>query len=185
GPKDIVRCPYTIGIVSTGLVFQQGTHVPGRECAELLKMKFGMVILDEAHKARRTRALNDPEGEPNNLLSFMMAIARRARHVLLGTATPIQTHVAELWDLMSVLNSGAPHVLGGPMVTEWSKPEIARALITGERQITDEAGGWALIRNPLPPGREDTLFDHCRSDLGINRREFRTDRSHVDLSEDV
>ncbi|SFV38699.1 phospholipase D-like domain-containing anti-phage protein [Hyphomicrobium facile] len=185
GPKDVVRCPYWIGIVSTGLVFQQGVHVHDRECAELLKMKFGMVILDEAHKARRTRGLNDPDGEPNNLLSFMMAIARRARHVLLGTGTPIQTHVAELWDLMGVLNSGASHVLGGPTVTDWARPEVARDLITGARQITDEAGGWALIRNPLPPGREDTLFDHCRSELSVSPREFRADRSHVDLSEDV
>jgi superfamily II DNA or RNA helicase len=185
GPKDVVRCPYRIGIVSTGLVFQQGTHVHDRECAELLKMKFGMVILDEAHKARRARGLNDPDGEPNNLLSFMMAIARRTRHVLLGTATPIQTRVAELWDLMGVLNSGASYVLGGPMVTDWTRPEVARDLITGARQITDEAGGWALIRNPLPPGREDLLFDHCRSELGVSAREFRTDRSHIDLSEDV
>lgn len=185
GPKDIVRCPYRIGIVSTGLVFQQGTHVHDRECAELLKMKFGMVILDEAHKARRTRGLNDSVGEPNNLLKFMMEIARRARHVLLGTATPIQTHVAELWDLLGVLNSGASHVLGGPMTTDWSRSEAARDLITGERNITDEAGGWALIRNPLPPGREDVLFDQVRTELRISPKEFRTDESYVNLDESL
>lgn len=184
GPKDIVRCPYRIGIVSTGLVFQQGVHVHDRECAELLKMKYGMVILDEAHKARKTRGLNDPEGEPNNLLLFMTEIAKRARHVLLGTATPIQTHVAELWDLVNVLNAGAPHVLGGPMATDWMKAETSRDLVTGERQITDEAGGWALIRNPLPPG-DVTLFDQVRTDLGVPKREFRTDKSYVDLSEDI
>ncbi|MEQ1490530.1 MAG: phospholipase D-like domain-containing anti-phage protein [Terricaulis sp.] len=184
GPKDIVRCPYRIGIVSTGLIFQQGVHIHDRECAELLTMKYGMVVLDEAHKARKTRGLNDPEGEPNNLLLFMTEIAKRARHVLLGTATPIQTHVGELWDLMGVLNSGAPHVLGGPMATDWMKAETSRELVTGERHITDEAGGWALIRNPLPPG-DVTLFDQVRTDLRVPGREFRTDKSYVDLSEDI
>lgn len=184
GPKDIVRCPYRIGIVSTGLVFQQGVHVHDRECAELLKMKYGMVVLDEAHKARKTRGLNDPEGEANNLLLFMTEIAKRSRHILLGTATPIQTNVGELWDLMGVLNAGAPHVLGGPMATDWMKAETSRDLVTGERHITDEAAGWALIRSPLPPG-DVTLFNQIRTDLGVPKREFRTDKSYVDLSEDI
>ncbi len=130
---DIVRCPYRIGIVSTGLVSHQGVHVRDRECAELLKMKYGMVVLDEAHKARKSRGLSDPEGTANNLLLFMTKIAKRARHVLLGTATPIQTHVAELWDLMGVLNSGASHVLGGPMSTDWMRPESSRDLVHGRK----------------------------------------------------
>ncbi|MFZ1989780.1 MAG: SNF2-related protein, partial [Alphaproteobacteria bacterium] len=185
GPKDIVRCPYRIGIASTGLAIQQGTHVHDHECAELLKMKYGMVILDEAHKARKSRGLNDPEGEANNLLLFMTEIAKRSRHVLLGTATPIQTSVGELWDLMGVLNSGARHVLGGPMTTDWMRAEASCDLLTGERTITDESGGWALIRSPLPPARELTLFDHIRSELNVPRREFGTDKSYVDLSEDI
>jgi superfamily II DNA or RNA helicase len=185
GPKDIVRCPYRIGIVSTGLVSHQGLHVRDRECAELLKMKYGMVVLDEAHKARKSRGLNDPEGAANNLLLFMTEIAKRARHVLLGTATPIQTHVAELWDLMGVLNSGASHVLGGPMSTDWMSPESSRDLVTGERQITEESGGWALIRNPLPPGRELALFDQMRGELSVPKRDFWTDKSYVDLDENL
>lgn len=144
-----------------------------------------MVILDEAHKARKTRGINDPDGEANNLLAFMIEIAKRAQHVLLGTGTPIQTHVGELWDLMSVLNSGARHVLGGPMTTDWMNADTSRDLLTGERSITDEPGGWALIRNPLPPGKDLALFDQIRSDLRVPKREFSTDKSYVDVSEDV
>ena len=184
GPKDIVRCPYRIGIMSTGLIFQQGVDTPDRECAELLKMKFGMIILDEAHKARKARGLGG-EGDPNKLLTFMTHIAQRARHVLLGTATPIQTHVGDLWDLMDILNSGAPHVLGGPIVTDWARPETAQKLLTGERMITDEAGGWALIRNPLPPGQDAVLFSQIRRELNVPKQEFATNRSHVDLSDDL
>ena len=51
-------------------------------------------------------------GEPNNLLAFMQEAAKRARHVILGTATPIQTDVEELWDLLDILNKGADHVMG-------------------------------------------------------------------------
>lgn len=185
GPKDIVRCPYRIAIVSTGLAFQQGVHVRDRECAELLTMKYGMVILDEAHKARRTRSLGDPDGAPNNLLLFMERIALRSRHVLLGTATPIQTNAGELWDLMGILNAGSGHVLGGPMVTDWTRPEASRELLTGERMISDEGGGWALIRNPLPPGRELALFDQIRGELRVPKREFHSSKSHTELSDDL
>lgn len=185
GPADIVRCPYAIGIVSTGLAIQQGIHVRDRECGALLSMSYGMVILDEAHKARRSRGLNDPEGEPNNLLAFMSEIAKRSKHVLLGTATPIQTNVGELWDLMNVLNSGAAHVLGGPMMTDWKGEATSKDLLTGERILADEAGAWSLIRNPLPPGREHWLFNQIRADLGVPGREFATSESHVSLDPDI
>ena len=33
----------------------------------------------------------------------MRLAAANARHVLLGTATPIQTRVGDLWDLLSIL----------------------------------------------------------------------------------
>ena len=39
--------------------------------------------------------------EPNNLLDFMLRIGERTQHVLLGTATPIQTELRELWDLLT------------------------------------------------------------------------------------
>ena len=42
----------------------------------------------------------------------MLEAAKRARHVILGTATPIQTDVEELWDLLEILNKGADHVHG-------------------------------------------------------------------------
>ncbi len=42
----------------------------------------------------------------------MQEAAKRARHVILGTATPIQTDVEELWDLLDILNKGADHVMG-------------------------------------------------------------------------
>ena len=44
----------------------------------------------------------------------MLGIGPRTKNLLLGTATPIQTEVSELWDLMRVLNTGSDFVLGRP-----------------------------------------------------------------------
>ena len=91
GAEDIARCPFRITIVSTGLIFHDSA-----ERQVLLERKFGTVILDEAHKARRRGGLGEKKDEPNNLLDFMLKIGTRAKHILLGTATPIQTGVHEL-----------------------------------------------------------------------------------------
>ena len=106
GAEDIRRCPFQIGIVSTGLIVQ-GTL----ESRVLLECRFGTLVLDEAHRARRSRGIT-ASGDPNRLMEFMLRAAPKARHVILGTATPIQTDVEELWDLLEILNNGADHVLG-------------------------------------------------------------------------
>ncbi len=84
GPEDIARCPFCIAIVSTGLIVQDS-----EERQHLLERKYGTVILDEAHKARRRGGLGQKKEEPNNLLDFMLRIGPRTRNLLLGTATPI------------------------------------------------------------------------------------------------
>ncbi|MGH8593646.1 MAG: phospholipase D-like domain-containing anti-phage protein [Gammaproteobacteria bacterium] len=175
GPQDVIRCPYQIGIVSSGLIFQS---TPEREY--LLQRSYGTLVLDEAHRARRTGAIGKSSGEMNNLLSFMMEAARRSRHVLLGTATPIQTNVSELWDLLHVLNQGADHVLGR-LGSVWKRPEDAIKLITGEETAAEEFRYWDLIRNPLPPKAEDRIFDAIRMGLGIADASHFTDRPVSDL----
>jgi hypothetical protein len=85
GPEDIARCPAQIAIVSTGLIFHDS-----EERQHLLARKFGTVVLDEAHKARRRGGIGTIKEEPNNLLDFMLRIGPRAKHLLLGRATPIR-----------------------------------------------------------------------------------------------
>ncbi len=72
GAEDIGRCPFQIGIVSTGLIFH---HTP--ESRVLLQRNYGTLILDEAHRARRARGQGSKPGEPNNLLAFMTEAAKR------------------------------------------------------------------------------------------------------------
>lgn len=175
GAEDIARCPFKIGIVSTGLIFHGAA-----EAEALLERRFGTVVLDEAHRARRQRNVTGKGDEPNNLLTFMRKIASRAKHVILGTATPVQTDVEELWDLLDVLNRGADHVLGRDF-SSWRQCRASLPILTGETLIEDENEAWNLIRNPLPPRRDAPLFDHVRSDLSIPRSRHYTDRPITDL----
>jgi SNF2 family DNA or RNA helicase len=176
GPEDIVRCPFKIALVSTGLIFQ---NTPERQ--HLLKRKYGTVILDEAHKARRKGGLGDQKEQPNNLLSFMLEIGHRTKNLLLGTATPIQTEVYELWDLMRILNSGVEFVVGKEMFGLWSDWEKALPRVKGEESPIEEKDSWEWLRNPLPPGSEDPLFAQLRLQLGIPERTFFTDRGFASL----
>ena len=151
------------------------------EARALLECRFGTLVLDEAHKARKSRGAT-ASGEPNRLLGFMRTAAARARHVILATATPVQTDVEELWDLLEVLNQGADHVLGRSG-SQWRRAETAIPVLTSARVIVDEGEAWNWLRNPLPAKRENALFDLIRGDLGVKPDRFFTDRPVTDLEE--
>ncbi len=176
GAEDIARCPFRIAIVSTGLIFHDS-----EERQHLLGRRYGMVVLDEAHKARRRGGLGEKKKEPNNLLDFMVRIGARTRNLLLGTATPIQTEVHELWDLLDVLNAGADFVLGRELFAQWSNSARALLLVKGDGAPVDEREAWEWLRNPLPPGEEDALFANLRLHLGLPERTFFTDRGFGSL----
>jgi hypothetical protein len=134
------------------------------------------VVLDEAHRARGTTPLGEEKRNPNNLLSFMLEIARRTRHVLLGTATPIQTDVEDLWDLLKVLAQKANYVLGDAW-SRWADANRAIPIITGAAPISDERDAWELFRNPLPPSsEEEVIFGLMRSVLGMSKTDFVCDK---------
>ncbi len=162
GAEDIARCPFRIAIVSTGLIFHQAA-----ESDHLLSRKFGTVILDEAHKARRRGGLGDAPREANNLLDFMLKIADKTRNLLLGTATPIQTDVSELWDLLRILNRGAGHVLGSEWFSQWMDCDQALPLVKGERLPVTEKEAWDILRNPFPPADEHPIFAGLRLQLAV------------------
>ena len=176
GAEDIARCPFRIAIVSTGLIFHDSD-----ERQHLLDRKFGTVVLDEAHKARRRGGLGEKTQEPNNLLDFMLKIGPRTRNLLLGTATPIQTEVYELWDLLRILNAGAEFVVGRELFARWPDWEKALPVVKGDETPADERDAWEWLRNPLPPGSEDALFATLRLQLGLADQAFFTDRGFGSL----
>lgn len=84
----VAKRPWRVGIVSTGLIINGDDEA---ERGALARKTFGVVILDEAHKARSSRGQSGREAaRPNNLLGFLKTVARNAANVILGTATPIQ-----------------------------------------------------------------------------------------------
>jgi Helicase conserved C-terminal domain len=166
-PELVTKCPWRIGIVSTGLI------INGDDAGErgaLARKPFGVVVLDEAHKARAPRETRGGNtiATPNNLLRFLHRVARNAGSVLLGTATPIQLDAVELWDLLAALGDGAPQVLGALAEgSEWARDESIRFL-TGERPWPEvDTSRWSLFRNPLPPSFENSVFRDIRSDAGL------------------
>jgi superfamily II DNA or RNA helicase len=67
-----------------------------------------LIVLDEAHAARRRK---QEEGEFNGatlLLALLreLQLERRSRGIMLLSATPMQTHPWEPWDLLQVLGEG-------------------------------------------------------------------------------
>jgi len=176
GSEDIARCPFRIAIVSTGLIFHDSD-----ERKYLLERKYGTVILDEAHKARRRGGLGPKKDEPNNLLDFMVRIGPRTKNLLLGTATPIQTEVRELWDLLGILNEGADFVLGRDPFSLWEDWVKALPVVKGDETPADEKAAWEWLRNPLPPASEDALFAALRLQLELPDQKFFTDRGFGSL----
>ena len=167
-PELVAKCPWRIGIVSTGLI------INGDDAGErgtLAKKSFGVVLLDEAHKARSPRETRNgiTTATRNNLLRFLRTVARNADSVLLGTATPIQLDAVELWDLLAAVGQGAPQVLGSPIEgSEWLRDESMQFL-TGERPWPQaDTSRWGLFRNPLPPSFEHSVFRDIRSDAALD-----------------
>jgi superfamily II DNA or RNA helicase len=186
-PTLVAKCPWRIGIVSTGLI------VNGDDAAErgaLAKKSFGVVILDEAHKARASRETRrgHTTATRNNLLEFLHKVARNATNVILGTATPIQLDAVELWDILAALGQGAPQVLGTPFDGgEWVREESIR-FMTGERPWPQhETSRWGLFRNPLPPAAEDSVFRDVRNSARLDSRVVlgpRFDELDLDVRDD-
>jgi superfamily II DNA or RNA helicase len=177
GAAGIKRCPSAIAIVSQGLIVHGAD-----ECEELLGLRFGTVIVDEAHKARISRGLNKKDNKPNNLLAFLHKLARRTKNMVLGTATPIQTEVAELWDLLNLLNEDAGFVMGREFSSKWRNCEEALPIVKGDVTFDDPAIVWEYLKTPLPPMTEsDSRLASLRLTLGAGENQHFSDIPFTEL----
>jgi len=64
-----------------------------------------LIVVDEAHHARRKEFLADYY-RPNRLLELLTDLKDRTQSLLLMTATPMQVHPVEVWDLLRMLGLG-------------------------------------------------------------------------------
>jgi len=168
GQEQIAKCPLRIGIVSTGLMIRDSA-----ERQHLLGLRYSLVILDEAHKARTRKGFASNAGTANELLAFMHKVAASSDHVLLGTATPIQTAPEDLWDLMGILHQGRGNFVLGHDLAKWHRPVDALPIISGKELVSTVEHAWELLRSPLPlvnstqDQRARKLYSSIRSDLGL------------------
>ena len=100
---------------------------------------YDLVVLDEAHHAR-TKGAGTPQAKgPNRLLQLMRSLRSRTDGLILLTATPLQVHASELWDLLDLL--GLPPA--------WTPDAFVRFFSeVAKDPITNESLDWlsALFR---------------------------------------
>ncbi len=175
GAKSLGKCPRKIGLVSQGLVVRGAQETLN----QLLNRRYSCVIVDEAHRARRRNLPKvdagddeiDERAEPNKLMDFLRQIGQNTKSMLLATATPVQLHPVEAWDLLNVLSTGNDGVLGGwTRTSPWYRASHCLEIATGDAIVpsADVREGWEYVRDPLPSCEEDPAFDRIRRSLGAS-----------------
>lgn len=171
GARPLIKCPRRIGLVSQGLVVRGAPEV----IDSLLSLRYTCVIVDEAHRARRSKVPKvdarddevDEPCEPNNLLGFLRRVGPQTKSLLLATATPVQLHPVEAWDLLHVLSHGNDGVLGGwTRTSPWYQASRCLRIATGREAVPQEVhAGWDYVRDPLPARSEDPVIERIRRNL--------------------
>ena len=172
GIKSLGKCPRRIGLVSQGLVVRGLSEAVG----QLLSRRYTCVIVDEAHRARRRKVPKvdadadevNERADPNKLMAFLREIGPKTKSMLLATATPVQLHPVEAWDLLHILSYGNEGVLGGWTHTSpWFQASRCLAIATGDAVVptADVSNGWEYVRDPLPSKFENPAFDRIRRTL--------------------
>lgn len=131
--------------------------------AQLLAGRWDVVLVDEAHHARR-RGIK-ANGTPNTLLDLLQTMkAQRSWQALyLASATPMQMAPHEAWDLIELL--GLPG--------EWAESAAKFVRYFGELRRPHEDRDWALLSRMLrdeldAPGAltDEALRNRVVSELG-------------------
>ncbi len=172
GIKSLGKCPRRIGLVSQGLVVRGLSEA----VSQLLGRNYTCVIVDEAHRARRRKVPKVDAGpdeintkaEPNKLMSFLREIGPKTKSMLLATATPVQLHPVEAWDLLHILSHGNEGVLGGwTRTSRWYRPSHCLDIAMGNEAVptNDVREGWQYVRDPLPSRFENQAFARIRNNL--------------------
>ena len=163
--NGLSKCPRKVGIISQGLIVRSRAKV----AEHLLKLNYECIIVDESHRARRKNLGGGRENDspqPNNLMAFLVDIAKRTKSMLLATATPVQIHPVEAWDLLFILSQGNEFVLGDYLSRWQQEASNGLNLVTGRDELDSDYEKWDWLRNPFPPAEEKP------STFGVLRRQI-------------
>ena len=186
------NCPRRIGILSTSVITSASLSERNAALIEqLLAKRFSCVIWDEAHRIRRANlSKNNVFDAPEKKLLYRFAeqLASRTKTMLLATATPVQLHPMELWDLLSILSVNNPQVLGSQN-SLWRKangPEIFD-IMAGRATVEELYDKWQYWRNPLPAPLDarTEVFDWVRTDLDLGPTDDHATPADLDRIDDA
>ena len=153
-----------------------------------------LVVLDEAHHARRRAAgaAREGAGEPNALLRLMRALKDRTQGLILLTATPMQVHPVEVWDLLNLL--GLPPEWTADAFLEFfddleqesPSPEalnrMARLFQAAERDYGEVLRDTAKRMTGLSPLKTNKILRALRDTADIPRRQLETHERRAALA---
>ena len=141
-----------------------------------------LVVLDEAHHARRRAAGSPQEGGPNALLRLMQRLKGRTLGLMLLTATPMQVHPIEVWDLLNLL--GLPpewtaqaflsffDTIGQPNLSPEALDRMARLFQAVERAYGEVKKEDAQHLGNLSPVKANKVLRALRDSSSIPRRQL-------------
>lgn len=171
--NDVTNCPRKIAIVPTSVVLSAARSKFNNKLTEdLLKMKFSCVLWDEAHKIRRSN-LRAPKvwqpPEKNLLYDWALKLSKQTKTMVLATATPIQIHPVELWDLLAVLAAGNPQVLGSDL-SRWrdATNPLMFDVLAGRVKIDQPYEKWEWWKDPIPSEEDRDIFRLIRNALELS-----------------
>ena len=151
-----------------------------------------LVVLDEAHHARRRGAGTDKEGPPNALLRLMRGLRERTEGLVLLTATPMQVHPVEVWDLLALL--GLPNEwtaqafvhffedLNHPNPSADAMERMARLFQAVEREYGAIAVDQAIRLTQLRKLKVNRIMRALRDNASIPRRRMETDERRAAIA---
>ena len=100
-------------------------------------------------------------------LAFLRRISTQTKSLSLATATPVQRHPIEAYDLLDALAQGSGTVLGGPG-SLWRDARRSLTLLLGDAPMPSEfQERWDWLRNPFPPASEGRDFEILRKSLHL------------------
>ena len=141
-----------------------------------------LIVLDEAHHARRRSAGVKRDARPNALLRLMRSLKERTQGLVLLTATPMQVHPIETWDLLDLL--GLPPEwsadaflqffadLEAPNPSQEAMERLSRLFRAVEREHGALAQDEAQRRTELSPLQVRRVLRALRDEATIPRRQL-------------
>ena len=139
--------------------------------AAITAAEWDIVVLDEAHYARQTEPNNPKKHTPNQMLKLMRDLKGQTGDLILMTATPMQLHPVELYDLLALL--------GVPQKWSWGNFErfykVVRDLEVADLPFVcemfqaseSEYGKIDQTKLDVPKLRSDNAIRRLEGDHGI------------------